>query len=69
MNFHVGKVNNKYVGQTKRSLSTWLKECHRDTLPKNILKNPEKTALTKQAAQSCHVFDWDCAQVLHHVNS
>jgi len=37
-------------------------------LLKNILKNPEKRALTKHAAQNGHGFDWDCAHVLHQVN-
>jgi len=32
------ECEHKYIGQTKRSLSTRLKEYHRDTLPKNILK-------------------------------
>ena len=36
---------------------------------KNILKTPEKTALTKHLAQSGNVFYWDCAHVLHDVNS
>jgi len=64
-----GDCEHKYIGEKKGSLSTWLKEHHRYTLPKNILKNPEKTALTKHAAQSGHVFNWDCAHVLHHVNT
>jgi len=34
-----------------------------------ILKNPEKTALTKHAAQSGHAFSWDYAHVLHRVNN
>jgi len=59
----------RYIGETKRILSTRLKEHHRDALPRNILKNPEKTALTKRAAQSCHAFNWDYAHVLHHVNN
>jgi len=37
--------------------------------PRNILKNPEKTALTKHAAQSGHAFIWDYAHVLHRVNN
>jgi len=41
-----GSCEHRYIGETKRSLSTRLKEHHRDTLPRNILKNPEKTALT-----------------------
>jgi len=41
-----GNCEHRYIGETKRSLSTRLKEHHRDTLPRNILKNPEKTALT-----------------------
>ena len=64
-----GNCEQKYWGETKRSLSTPLKEHHRDTLPRNILKNPYKTALTKDAAQSSHGFNWDCAHVLHHENS
>jgi len=67
MKFHVGAVNTGTL--QKRSLSTRLKEHHRDTLPRNILKNSEKTALTKHAAQSGHAFNWDYARVLHHVNS
>jgi len=59
MKFHVGAVNTGTL--EKRSLSTRLKEHHRDTLPRNILKNPEKTALTKHAAQSGHAFNWDYA--------
>ena len=59
----------RYIGETKRRLSTRLKEHHRDTLPRNILKNPEKTALTKHATQSGHAFNWDYPQVLHHVNN
>jgi len=50
-------------------LSTRLKEHNRDTLSRNILKNLEKTALTKHAAQSGLAFNWDYAHVLHHVNS
>ena len=64
-----GSCEHRYIGETKRSLSTRLKEHNRDTLPRNILKNPEKTALTKHAAQSRHAFNWDYAHVLHHVNS
>jgi len=41
-----GNCEHRYIGETKRSLSTRLKEHHRDTSPRNILKNPEKTALT-----------------------
>jgi len=52
----------RWSNETKPS--TRLKEHHRDTLPKYILKNPEKTALTKHAAQSGHAFNWDCAHVL-----
>ena len=59
----------RYIGETKRSLSTRLKEHHRDALPRHILKNPEKTALTKHAAQSGHAFKWDYAHVLHRVNN
>jgi len=59
----------RYIGETKRSLSTRLKEHHRDTLPRNILKNPaKKTVLTKHAAESGHAFNWDYSYVLHHVN-
>ena len=58
----------RYIGETKRSLSTRLKEHHRDALPRNVLKNPEKTALTKHPAQSGHAFNWDYAHVLHRVN-
>jgi len=64
-----GNCEHRYTGETKRSLSTRLKEHHRDTLPRNILKNPEKTALTKHAAQSGHAFNWDYGHVLHYVNS
>jgi len=64
-----GSCEHRYIGEMKRSLSTRLKEHHRDTLPRNILKNPEKTALIKHAAQSGHAFNWDYAHVLHHVNS
>jgi len=64
-----GNCEHMYIGETKRSLSTRLKEHHRDTFPRNILENPEKTALTKPAAQSGHAFNWDYAHVLHHVNS
>jgi len=59
----------RYIGETKRSLSTRLKEHHRDTLPRNIPKIPDKTELTKHPAQSGHAFNWDYAHVLHHVNS
>ena len=45
-----GGYEDKWIGQKNRRLSTRLKECHRDTLPYDILKNPEKTALTKHAA-------------------
>jgi len=64
-----GECEHKYIGETKRSLSTRLKVYNKDTLRKNILKNPDKTALIKHAAQSGHGFDWDYAHVLHHVNS
>ena len=64
-----GSCEHRYIGETKRSLSTRLKEHHRDTLPRNILKNPEKTALRKHAAQSGHAFNWDYARVLHNINS
>ena len=104
-----GNCEHSYIGETKRSLSTRLKEHHKDTLPgntlkstsvsvcfrgisrfpiknllidslltpimestylpRNILKNPEKTALTKHAAQNGHTFSWEYAHVLHHVNS
>jgi len=64
-----GNCERRYIGETKRSLSTRLNEHHRDTLPRNSLKNPEKTALTTRAAQSGHAFNWDYACVLHHVNS
>jgi len=40
-----------------------------DALSRNILKNPEKTALAKHAAKSGHAFNWDYAHVLHRVNS
>jgi len=40
-----------------------------DALPRNTLKNPEKTALTKHAAQSGHAFNWNYAHVLHRVNN
>jgi len=50
-------------------LSAQLKEHNRDTLPKNILKIPEKVALTKHAPKVAMDFDWDCAHILHHVNS
>jgi len=50
------ECEHKYIGQTKRSLSTRFEEHQRDTLPENILKNPEKAALTKHAPQSSHVF-------------
>jgi len=63
-----GSCEHRYIGETKRSLSTRLKEHHRDALPRNVLKNPEKTALTKHAAQSGHAFHWDYAHVLHRVN-
>jgi len=50
-----------------------LKGCEHNRVPhaslKNILKTPEKTALTKHLAQSGNVFYWDCAHVLHDVNS
>jgi len=64
-----GSCEHRYIGETKRSLSTRLKEHHRDTLLRNILKNPEKTALTKHETQSGHAFNWDYAHALHHVNS
>jgi len=63
------QCEHKYIGETKRSLSTRLKEDQRDTLSKNILKNREKTALTKHAVQSGNGFIWDHAHALHHVNS
>jgi len=50
-------------------LSARLKEHHRDASPRNILKNPEKTALTKHAVQIGHAFNWDYVHVLHHVNN
>jgi len=34
-----------------------------------FLRTQKKIALTKHAAQSGHAFNWDCAHVLHHVNS
>jgi len=37
----------RYIEETKRSLSTKLKEHHRDILPRNILKNPEKYSVNK----------------------
>ena len=37
----------RYIGETKRSLGTKLKEHHRDTLPRNILKNPDKNSVNK----------------------
>jgi len=64
-----GSCEHRYIGETKRSLSTRLKEHHRDALPRNILKNREKTALTKHAAQSGHAFNWVHAHVLHRVNN
>jgi len=46
-----GECKQKYIGKAKRNLSALSKEHHsRDTWPRNILKNPEKTALTKHAA-------------------
>jgi len=42
-----GNCQHRYIGETKRSLSTKLKEHHRDTLPRNILKNPEKNSVNK----------------------
>ena len=47
-----------YVGETKRSLSTRLKEHHRDTLPRNILKNPEKNSVNKTCSPK-----WPCFQL------
>ena len=41
-----GSCEHRYISETKRSLSSRLKEHHRDALPRNIAKNPEKTALT-----------------------
>jgi len=64
-----GNCKHRYIGETKRSLNTRLKEHHRVTLPRNILKNPEKSTLAKHAAQSGRAFNWGCAHVLHHVNS
>ena len=64
-----GSCEHRHIGETKWSLSTRLKEHHRDALPRNILKNLEKTALTKHAAQSGHAFNWDYAHVLHRVNN
>jgi len=63
-----GNCGHRYIGEAKQSLSNRLKEHHRDALPWNILKNPEKTELTKHAAQSGNAFNWDYAHVLHHVN-
>ena len=56
-----GNCEHRYIGETKRSLSNRLKEHHRDTLPGNIFKKTEKTALTKHATQSGHAFNWDYA--------
>ena len=64
-----GSCEHRYIGETKRSLSTRLKEHHGDALPWNILKNLEKAALKKHAAQSGHAFNWDNAHVLHRVNN
>jgi len=64
-----GNCEHRYTGETKQSLSTRLKEHHRDTLLGNILKTPQKSALTKHAAQSVYAFNWDHAHVLHHVDS
>jgi len=64
-----GCCEHRYIGERKRSLSTRLKEHHRDALPRNILKKPEKTAPAKHAAQSGHAFNWDYAHVLHRVNN
>jgi len=64
-----GSCEHRYIGEIKRSLSTRLKDHHRDTLPRNILKIPEKTALTKHAVQSGHAFNWDYAHVLHCLNN
>jgi len=46
-----------------------MKDHHRDTLPENIVKNREKTALTKHAAQNTHGFNWDFIHVAHLANS
>jgi len=58
-----------YIGETKLSLSTRLNEHQRDTLPRNIFKNQERTALTKHAIQCVHGFNWDYFHVLQHENS
>ena len=49
-----GNFEYRYFGETKRSLSTQLKEYHAGApyLAGNILQNLEKTALTKHTAQS-----------------
>jgi len=68
MKFLVGAVNtDTLVKQNEAWVLDW--EYHRDALPRNILKNPEKTALTKHAAQSGYAFSWDYAHVLHRVNN
>jgi len=45
-----GNCEHKCIKEMKQGLSTRLKEQHRHTLPRNILKKLEKTALTKHAA-------------------
>jgi len=60
----------KYIGEMKRSPRSSLvdrKNSARTHYSKNILLNPEQTALTKHASQSGHCFNWYYAHVLHHV--
>jgi len=53
-----GSCEHRYIGETKRSLSTRLKEHHRDTLARNILKNPEKNSVNKTCSPK-----WPCFQL------
>jgi len=69
MKLYVGgcKTQTHWRNETKPEHS--IERTHGDPLPRIILKNSEKTALTERAAQTGRGFDLDRAHVLHHVNS
>ena len=53
-----GNCEHRYIGETKRSLSTRLKEHHRDTLPRNIPKKNRKNSVNKTRSPK-----WPCFQL------
>jgi len=53
-----GNCEDSYIGETKRSLSTRLKEHHRHTLPRNILKRTEENSVNRTCSPT-----WPCFQL------